>query len=139
MNLKIGGNSVGKIMYGDKQVGKMYFGGKLVYQNALPVGTILFGPDNLSLEMNKSNEIVLKDASNNLSNINSKFEIRWSIIINGIDFVDTLTKEELFSGKLLKQYGIDYVWVQMVENSNTLRFRTYDNSTHIFLREIKLV
>ena len=139
MNLKIGGSNVGKIMYGDKQVGKMYFGGKLVYQNVLPVGTILFGPDNLSLEMNKGNEIVLKDASNNLSNINSKFEIRWSLIINAIDFVDTLTKEELFSGKMLKQYGADYVWVQMTEDSNTIRFRTYDNVTHIFLREIKLV
>lgn len=119
MNLKIGGNNVGKIMYGDKQVGKMYFGGKLVYQNALPVGTVLWTGELNSASTNKI--INLSGVNNNASNINSKICIEYGTV--KYDLSVTATIEELREGVLLNSaQGYQKMRATLINNTIEIYF-----------------
>ena len=119
MNLKIGGNDVGKIMYGDKQVGKMYFGGKLVYQNALPVGTVLWTGKLNSASTNKI--INLSGVNNNASNINSKICIEYGTV--KYDLSVTATIEELREGVLLNSaQGYQKMRATLINNTIEIYF-----------------
>ena len=119
MNLKIGGSNVGKIMYGDKQVGKMYFGGKLVYQNALPVGTVLWTGELNSTSTNKI--INLSGVNNNASNINSKICIEYGTV--KYDLSVTATIEELREGVLLNSaQGYQKMRATLINNTIEIYF-----------------
>lgn len=138
MNLKIGGNNVGKIMYGDKQVGKMYFGGKMVYQNALPVGTVLWS-GNLTGNHDTSNEITLDSVKGDFSNVSdkTKFEVTF---LNSQDttIVVSFTKTEFLSesGVFLKN---QYNRIKLINVSGTNKITVNFINGGYYLNQIKLV
>ena len=137
MNLKIGGSNVGKIMYGDKQAGKMYFGGKVVYQNALPVGTVLWS-GNLTGNHDTSNEITLDSVKGDFSNVSdkTKFEVTFS------NFKDT-TIVSFAKSEFLSESGVflkdKYDRIKLINVSGTNKITVNFINGGYYLKQIKLV
>ena len=106
-------------MFAGKQVGKLYYGGKLVYQNSLPVGTILWTG---KLNGASTNKIInLSGVNNNASNINSKICIEYGTV--KYDLSVTATIEELREGVLLNsEQGYHKMRATLINNTIEIYF-----------------
>ena len=135
MNLKIGDSEVSKFMFGTNEVQKMYYNNKLVYENMLASGTVIWeGDANVSKKGTsdyKDNYIKLEKINNDWSNL-AGLEINWYI-----DFGSKTPNSATVKREDLKNHS--FVDVNNVmelgnwsENSNVLYFKvSYMYDCHI--------
>ena len=108
----------GEVHLGKQTIGKMYYNHELVYENALPSGTVVFD-DYLSLSENKTIQITLKNVEVGMTNISKGLNVYFDI--NGIGS-DTqfASVDDLKNGIICNIGGLSFLKLAWKTGTNQL-------------------
>jgi len=132
MGLFYGGKNISGIKFDTKNISKIHYGGKLVYQNGLAVGTVLLNED-FPLPGDILT-LVLPLVSSGWTNINSKIEIKINTT-NG-KYTNTFSKNDLLAGTKYFMNGMAVINIQAIKD--TLVFSNI-KITGLTVKSIQLV
>lgn len=128
-------NGGAKLMFGSQEVQKLMFQDKLVYEDSLPVGTMLIN-NLINLPYGDDKELTLDKASSNLTNIKSEMKITWGL--NIWEYSTNFTTDDLRKGLILT--GSDnnkYIYLTLIKNTNKLS--SHVTANNIYIKKIELV
>lgn len=112
-------------MFGSQEIQKLMYKDKLVYQNGLPVGTILFEGDNRYIT-----NIILTLVKDDWSNIKWGVEMSWST--NGLPYTATFSKKDLLvSQKLSLNANVVSGYIIRVSGKNELNITRASNKVDV--------
>lgn len=118
----------GEMYLGEQVVGKMYYNNKLVYENGLPSGTVVFD-EGLNIPSDRSIQITLKNVEVGMTNISKGLNIGFQVgsaIFTQFASVEDLKKGIYLSaavGEILKfawKTGTNKLYVRALANNVSL-------------------
>ena len=124
----------GEVYLGEQVVGKMYYNNKLVYENGLPSGTVVFD-EALNIPYDRSIQITLKNVEVGMTNISKGLNIIYSVT-NMSD--DTYTKfvsfDDLKNGIILSVDMVEAVKFAWKAGTNRLYVRALGTNRYMLLK-----
>jgi len=119
-----------KLIFGADTVEKLYFGSELVYQNMLPVGTVLWEGDLVLTDM-QSHSIDLPAVREDWGNVNNSVMITWRVGNNSNE-ITTTTKDTLVNSAPLYSKQFNNTYAHAIRRGNTFNVGlTFGTTVHV--------